>query len=78
MVEFWNKFIFQFCKVEFACWNGEPNWLGWILIGIGGLILLGIALVVLAAIRRDETPHRRQTARPSTSSLRSRKRRSTF
>jgi hypothetical protein len=50
MREFWDKFIFEFCKVEFACWNGDPNWLGWILIGIGGLILLGISLAILVAV----------------------------
>ena len=33
MSELWDKFITGFCKVEFACWNGEPNWLGWVFIG---------------------------------------------
>jgi len=48
MNELWEKFIFEFCKVEFACWNDAPNWLGWILIGIGGMIFLG--LTVLCAL----------------------------
>jgi hypothetical protein len=50
MRELWDKFIFEFCKVEFTCWNGEPNWLGWMLIGVGALILLGISLAILVAV----------------------------
>jgi hypothetical protein len=47
MGELWNKFIFHFCKVDFVCWNGEPNWLGWILIGIGVVVSLGVLSIVL-------------------------------
>ncbi len=45
MDEIWDKFVFGFCKVEFLCWNGDPNWLGWIVIAIGAFILL----IILAA-----------------------------
>lgn len=38
MTDFWNGLIFRFCKVEFLCWNGDPNWLGWIVL----VIVLGI------------------------------------
>ena len=50
MKEYWDQFIFSFCKVDFACWQGEPNWLGWILIGILGFFLLGFVLIVLGSI----------------------------
>jgi len=49
----WDKFIFQFCKVDFLCWHGEPNWLGWILIGIGALILFVIILEAVSGILRS-------------------------
>ena len=39
---FWGKFINSFCKVEFVCYQGDPNWLGWILISFLGLFILGI------------------------------------
>ena len=48
--EGWDKIIFEFCKVNFLCWHGEPNWLGWILIGIGALILFVIILNVVAGM----------------------------
>ena len=46
LVELWGKFIAGFCKVEFLCHGGEPNWLGWIVIGWVGLVgaVLCIAL----------------------------------
>jgi hypothetical protein len=28
----WNDFINEFCKVEFLCFSGEPNWLGWLIL----------------------------------------------
>ena len=46
MSELWSKFILGFCKVEFACYNGEPNWLGWILIALGGWFLLLVAFAL--------------------------------
>ena len=44
--EGWDKIVFEFCKVEFLCWNGAPNWL--IVIAIGALILF-IMLLMLDA-----------------------------
>jgi hypothetical protein len=36
----WDKFITGFCKVEFLCYAGDPNWLGVILL----LLLFGAIL----------------------------------
>ena len=38
----YDGFIAGFCKVEFLCHAGEPNWLGWGLLGFSALIVLGI------------------------------------
>ena len=27
-----DSFINGFCKVEFLCYQGEPNWLGWLIL----------------------------------------------
>lgn len=43
----WDKFIFEFCKVEFACYAGEPNWLGWVFLFIGLAISLIVCLIGL-------------------------------
>jgi hypothetical protein len=50
MEETWGTFIQAFCKVEFLCYAGEPNWLGWGVIGFGGMIILGIITSILSAI----------------------------
>ena len=47
MAELWDKFLFQFCKVGFVCWNGEPNWLGWVALGFAVLMILGIILGIV-------------------------------
>lgn len=39
----WNKFISGFCKVEFLCFAGDPNWLGWGALGLGILALIYFA-----------------------------------
>ena len=36
----WDEFIVGFCKVEFLCYQGELNWLGWGIMGVVGLIVL--------------------------------------
>lgn len=46
----WTDFVTAFCEVEFLCHSGDPNWLGWLLIGWGGLILVSLVLSLLAAI----------------------------
>ena len=38
MKDLWQFFIDGFCKVELLCFTGDPNWLGWIVLVIGGLI----------------------------------------
>jgi len=35
-------FIKGYCKVEFLCYEGWPNWLGWALLGIGIFLILKI------------------------------------
>ena len=35
----WDWFITGFCKVEFLCYAEQPNWLGWIAIGILGMFI---------------------------------------
>ena len=50
MKGYWDQFIVGFCKVDFVCWQGEPNWIGWIFIGIFTLILLIIALAITVPI----------------------------
>ena len=44
-LEKWNqKFIDEFCKVEFLCYGGEPHWLGWLL--LWGAVFLGVRLFI--------------------------------
>ena len=42
----WNKFIFGFCKVEFLCHAGSPNWLGRGVLGIGLIVALFLLLII--------------------------------
>ena len=46
----WDSFITSFCKVEFLCYAGEPNWLGWVPIGIIGMILFIIGGVIVTVV----------------------------
>ena len=39
---FWNGFINSFCKVEFLCFDNEPNWLGLIVLFFLFMFLLAI------------------------------------
>jgi hypothetical protein len=50
MSDLWDRFIVGFCKVEAVCWNGEPNWFGWILIAVLAFILLMVVVVIKAII----------------------------
>ena len=43
-----DNFIIGFCKVEFLCYAGSPNWLGWGLLGFGALVLLLICIMILS------------------------------
>lgn len=47
MAELWNSVIFNFCKVDFLCWNGEPNWLGWIVLIPFCLMVVSIPIRLL-------------------------------
>lgn len=47
VLTFWDSFLGGFCKVSFVCWHGEPNWLGWILIGLLGFVLVGICFALV-------------------------------
>ena len=38
-----------FCKVEFLCYAGEPNWLGWIIILFFGVSIFGAVIVASIA-----------------------------
>ena len=49
--EGWDKIVFEFCKVDFLCWNGAPNWL--IVIAIGAFILLIMVLMPVADLVSD-------------------------
>lgn len=57
--KYWNEFINGYCKVDFLCYNGEPNWLGWIPIGFIGIILsLSIIFGLLSIIEQENTVRR--------------------
>tara|TARA_B100000749_G_scaffold181768_1_gene140361 strand:- start:242 stop:406 length:165 start_codon:yes stop_codon:yes gene_type:complete len=43
----WDKFISGFCKVEFLCFAGSPNWLGWGVLGIGLIVALFLLVVIV-------------------------------
>lgn len=43
MNELWASFITSFCKVSIVCWQGEPNWLGWIVIAAAFGIVIALA-----------------------------------
>ena len=43
-------FIAGFCKVEFLCHSGDPNWLGWIVLGILGLLVLFVGLTAAGLV----------------------------
>jgi hypothetical protein len=32
----WDSFIIRFCKVDVMCFEGEPNWLGILVLAIFG------------------------------------------
>lgn len=43
MGELWDKIIARFCEVEFLCYEGRPNWLGWgVLVFFGGILVLAV------------------------------------
>lgn len=46
IAENWQSFIEAFCKVEFLCFQKEPNWLGWAIIGMGAFVVVKLAIEV--------------------------------
>ena len=45
-----DNFINSFCKVQFLCYEGEPNWLGIIVQLFFFLVLLLIFIVIIEII----------------------------
>ena len=58
LITFWDSFLSGFCKVGVVCWQGSPNWLGWILVTLLGLLVLVACIFLwirlLAAIAEEE------------------------
>ena len=46
MTDLWQSFLVEFCKVQSVCWQGDPNWLGWIAIAVGALVAIWLLLIV--------------------------------
>lgn len=46
----WNKFIIGYCKVDFLCFNNDPNWFGWGTLIFLGLFLFGFLCIFLNSI----------------------------
>lgn len=57
MSEYWHSFKVGFCKVEFLCYSQEPNWLGWIIIGICGVVVFffvfGMVVMLIEVIVKE-------------------------
>ena len=45
------KFVVGFCKVQFLCYEGTPNWLGYIVLGIGTILFTIFTFLILAVIQ---------------------------
>ena len=52
MIEwFWSQFILtSLCKVQFLCYGGNPNWLGWGVLAFAGLMAAGVMLGIFRAL----------------------------
>jgi hypothetical protein len=44
---FVDTFYDEFCKVDFLCHAGEPNWLGWLVVALGAAV--ATLLIMIAA-----------------------------
>ena len=40
----WHSFLGSFCKVGVICYQGEPNWLGWTVVIVGGILAVTTVL----------------------------------
>ncbi len=49
---FWKEFITGYCKVDFVCWAGKPNWLGWLVLVVGVGYIFRFVLGTM--FRRDD------------------------
>jgi len=45
-----DSFINSFCKVQFLCYQGEPNWLGIIVLLVPGVIIFLIISLILVLL----------------------------
>jgi len=43
----WASFLMGFCKVEFVCYNWEPNWLGMVIIWTAGWCLVAVLFAII-------------------------------
>lgn len=48
-----NAFYNLFCSINALCSKGEPNWLGWSVIVVGGVFLAFVVLKYFGIIRKD-------------------------
>jgi hypothetical protein len=53
MEDMLRMFYSYFCKVEFLCWDGVPNWLGSIVIAIGIIVVSSMVVASFAAANLD-------------------------
>lgn len=60
MIDYWYPFIVGFCKVNFLCYETtKPNWLGWAVIGFGGIVVFFFVLIMIIAVLQDISKGRR-------------------
>jgi hypothetical protein len=45
-----DSFLVEFCKVDAVCHYGEPNWLGWIVIVIGGVMAFFLSMAIILGV----------------------------
>jgi hypothetical protein len=50
MEQIWNKLLTELCKAQHVCVNGEPNWLGWVLLSSLGVVAIFFILFIVAFI----------------------------
>lgn len=43
----WTGFITGFCEVQFLCYEGHPNWLGWLILLFGACIVAAMISLLL-------------------------------
>lgn len=46
----WHSFLESFCKVGVLCYQGEPNWLGWTVVIVGGILAVTTVLSMLLGL----------------------------